>query len=247
MSRPVMIIGATSGIGRAIASAYARKGHSLILCGRDETVLKNTARDIEIRFGVSAIPIGLDVLDFSRHEVIMEQAQALTPDSIEGVIMCHGMMPDQRQVFGNAKALRELIDTNFASTVSLSEAVSRLLAPQGGGFICVITSVAADRGRPINHLYGATKAAVTTYLEGLRVRLAADQIAVINIKPGAIDTAMTWGMPGLRLMASAERVARDTIRGIEKNRPVVYSPRIYSIIMTLIRSIPDRIFKKMNF
>ena len=247
MSRPVMIIGATSGIGRAIANGYASQGQALILCGRDETLLKNTTQDIAIRFGVTATPLALDVLDFSRHETIMRQAQALSSDPIEGVIMCHGIMPDQRQVFGNAEALRELIDTNFASTVSLSEAAAALLSPQGSGFLCVVTSVAADRGRALNHLYGATKAAVTTYLEGLRVRLAADNIAVINIKPGAIDTGMTWGMQGLPLMASAERVARDTIRGIEKNRAVVYSPRIYSIIMAVVRSIPDRVFTKMNF
>ncbi|MCH2187609.1 SDR family NAD(P)-dependent oxidoreductase, partial [Myxococcota bacterium] len=131
--------------------------------------------------------------------------------------------------------------------VTLFEAAAQTLSKTGGGFLCAISSVAADRGRPRHHFYGATKAALSTYLEGLRVRLAPHHIDVITMKPGIVDTGMTWGMSSLAPMASPDRVARDTLRAIERNRSVAYSPAFFSIIMKAVRAIPDRLFKRLDF
>ncbi|HKX46230.1 MAG TPA: SDR family NAD(P)-dependent oxidoreductase, partial [Planctomycetota bacterium] len=114
------------------------------------------------------------------------------------------------------------------------------------GFLCALTSVAGDRGRPRNHAYGSTKAAVTAYLEGLRARLSREGLSVVNVEPGVVDTGMTWGLPPGPPKASAERVARDVLRGIARDRAVVYTPWLWRWVMAIIRCLPDRVFRRLD-
>ncbi|MDG2048723.1 MAG: SDR family NAD(P)-dependent oxidoreductase [Myxococcota bacterium] len=247
MKQPIIVIAATSGIGRAIARALARQGHPLILTGRDGTTTERLAADCRTRFSVPATALVLDVLDAEARQCFLQRVKAMAPEGFKGLVTCQGVMPDQSKMIEDTEAFQQLVDVNFASVVTLFEAAARALTETGGGFLCAITSVAADRGRPRHHLYGSTKAALTTYLEGLRVRLAPDDIHVINIKPGIVDTAMTWGMSGLVPMASPDRVAHDTLNAIAKNRPVAYSPPFFSIVMRLVRAIPDKVFTRLDF
>jgi short-subunit dehydrogenase len=141
-----------------------------------------------------------------------------------------------------------MIDVNYTAAVSLLNLAAVHLAQQGSGFICALSSVAGDRGRKSNFIYGSTKAALTTYLQGLRNRLFTSGVSVITIKPGFVDTAMTWGMlnPKSPLTANPERVAASIDRAILGRRNVIYVPWFWRIIMAVIRSIPEPIFKRMK-
>jgi len=247
MSRVVVIVGATSGIGRALARAAAAEGRGLVLAGRDAAALERIAADCRVRFDVPARAEHFDALDFDDHAPFVERAAKGFGDGVEGFVLCHGEMPDEADARRDAAVLRRMIDVNQASTISVLErAADHLTQTAQGGFLCALTSVAGVRGRPKNHLYGSTKAAVSTYLEGLRARLAGDDVSVVDVRPGIVDTSMTWGLPDLPMRARPERVARDTLRGIARDRAVVYSPGIWRVIMTIIRAIPDRIFKRLD-
>ena len=247
MKRPVVVVAATSGIGRAIVRRLAQDGRPLILAGRDASATQRIASDCTTRFSVEAEAVEVDMLRCDTIHALIGQIKKLAPNGIDGLITCQGDMPEQEELISNPDLFQDLVELNFTSVVILFEAVARLLSETGGGFLCAITSVAADRGRPRHHLYGSTKSALTTYLEGLRVRLSPRQIKVVNIKPGVVDTAMTWGMSPSAPMTSPDRVAQDTLRAIARNRSVAYSPPVYSLIMKLVRSIPDRLFNRLDF
>jgi short-subunit dehydrogenase len=141
-----------------------------------------------------------------------------------------------------------MIDVNYTSAVSLLGLAAAHFASKKTGCICAVSSVAGDRGRQSNFLYGSTKAALTAHLQGLRNRLFRAGVAVVTIKPGFVDTAMTWGLvnPASPLVASPKRVARDMARAIERRANVVYSPWFWRWIMAIIRAIPEPLFKRMK-
>jgi len=246
MSGAVVIVGATSGIGRAMARACAAEGRPLVLAGRDAGSLERIAADCRVRFGVDARIEHFDALEFDDHAAFAERAARGFGDGVDGFIACHGEMPDEDEARRDPSVLRRMIDVNYAATVSLIERAADQIAPLGHGFLCVVTSVAADRGRPKNHIYGSTKAAVVTYLEGMRARLAKSGVSVVNVQPGIVDTAMTWGLEDLPMRATPDRVAHDTLRGIAKDRARVYTPGFWRYVMLIIRFIPDRIFKRLD-
>jgi short-subunit dehydrogenase len=140
------------------------------------------------------------------------------------------------------------IDVNFKSYVSLLNAAAMHLRERGGGFLCALSSVAGDRGRQSNYTYGAAKAGLSAYLQGLRNRLAPHGVTVITVKPGFVDTAMTWGLlkAGSALVASPQRVARDIVNAIATRRDVLYTPWFWRWIMLVIRLIPERVFKRLR-
>ncbi|MFP8872964.1 MAG: SDR family NAD(P)-dependent oxidoreductase, partial [Myxococcota bacterium] len=146
----------------------------------------------------------------------------------------------------DALAARRMIETNYLASVSVLEACAAEFESRGRGWICAVSSVAGDRGRPSNYLYGSSKAGLSAYLQGLRARLARANVGVLDVKPGFVDTSLTWGRAGLFLVASPDRVARDAWRGIRRNRAVVYTPWFWRPIMMVIRAIPDAVFKRMR-
>jgi short-subunit dehydrogenase len=245
MPRRVLILGATSDIARAVAQALAARGDALILAARDHGELARIAADLRVRHGVEVHERWFDAIDFDSHAALMEGCFA---SGIDGVIACHGYMAEQSVAEVDAGEAHRILDVNLKSYVSLLNPAATRLRVRGSGFICALSSVAGDRGRQSNYLYGAAKAGLSAYLQGLRNRLAPGNVEVITIKPGFVDTAMTWGLlkPGSPLVARPERVARDVLRAIDRHRDIVYTPWFWRWIMLVIRSIPERLFKRLS-
>jgi len=246
MKAPILITGASSGIGRAIADRAAAEGRDLILAGRDVQELEASAADLRIRCKVEVLVEAFEAMDFESHAAFFERCAGLSADGLAGVIICHGYLAPQAQAQGDAALARRIIDTNYTSVVSLLDLMGNYFEQRKAGFICAISSVAGDRGRQSNYLYGSAKAGLTTYLQGLRNRLAGVNVPVITIKPGFVDTPMIYGMSGMFLVASPDSVARDTLRAIRRGSSTIYTPWFWRFIMLIIRSIPEPIFKRMK-
>lgn len=246
MSETVLILGGTSAIGRAIAGRLASDGARLILAGRREAELEATASDLRVRHGTETAVEPFDALDFDSHAALLSRAAGRFAGGLDGLVLCHGELVEQNDAARDFRLARRMIDVNFTSSVSILNRTAELFEARRGGWICAISSVAGDRGRPSNFIYGATKGALNVYLQGLRARLAKAGVACVNVKPGFVDTRMTYGRAGLFLVAAPERVAADAVRGIRRNRAVVYTPFFWRAIMAIIRMIPDRIFVRLN-
>lgn len=244
MAERVLVTGGTSDIGRAIAWELAGRGKALALAGRDESMLEAIARDIEIRFGTCVTRHAFEATDFHSHGLLVEEVVGL--GRLAGVVCCHGILASEDAAAHEFDLCRRMIDVNYTSTVSILQRVAPSL-PRGG-FVCVISSVAGDRGRQSNFTYGSTKAALNTYLQGLRNRLHKAGVHVTVVKPGFVNTRMTWGLldPESPLVVEPARVARDVIRGVERQKHVVYSPWFWRPIMAAIRAIPEPIFKRLS-
>lgn len=250
----VIVLGITSAIARAMADRLASQGCRLVVAGREMEEVERIAADLRLRHNADATPLRFDAVDFDSHAGFMADAAAALGGRLDGVVLCHGAMADQAEAQADFALTKRMIDTNYASAVSvLNLAAERLLEGEAGGgskrqgrFLCVISSVAGDRGRPSNYLYGSTKAALDAYLEGLRARLAKAGIAVTTVKPGFVDTAMTWGLPGMFLVAEPQMVARDMDRAIKRHAAVVYTPWFWRFIMAIIRAIPRPVFNRMK-
>ncbi|MEE9211132.1 MAG: SDR family oxidoreductase [Phycisphaeraceae bacterium] len=249
MTGHVLILGATSGIARAIASRLAAQrqpGHKLILAGRDMDEVNRIATDLQVRHGAEVSQVEFDALAFDRHAAFFAECVDQSDDNLTGVVLCYGTMADQDQGEYNFEQIHRMIEVNYSSAVSILNLAAQYFEQKRQGFICALSSVAADRGRPSNYLYGSTKAALSTYLEGLRARLAKAGVHVVTVKPGPVDTAMTWGLAVAGPLADPDRVAADVCRAIRKRKNVVYSPWFWRPIMAAIRMIPQCIFKRMK-
>jgi decaprenylphospho-beta-D-erythro-pentofuranosid-2-ulose 2-reductase len=242
-----IIVGATSEIARAVALELARAGGSFVVAGRDAAELAVVADDLRLRTGATVSVISLDVTAYETHADFLEACLA-TLGTIEGVIIGQGYMADQQSAASDWSAVRQMIEVNYASAVALANLFADQLAKQGHGYICGISSVAGDRGRQSNYLYGSTKAAFSAYLAGLRNRLYHHGVTVIAVKPGFVDTSMTWGLlnPHSPLVATPERVAKDIARAIRRRKNTVYTPWFWSPVMFVIRLLPESIFKRLS-
>jgi short-subunit dehydrogenase len=153
---------------------------------------------------------------------------------------------DQAKGQSDWEEARRILETNFTGCVSLLNILADYFEPRRAGFICALSSVAGDRGRQSNYLYGAAKAGLSAYLQGLRNRLFPAHVKVITVKPGFVDTRMTYGRPGLLLVASPDRVAKGVFRAIVKGKDVVYLPWFWRLIMLIVQSIPEAVFKRLR-
>ncbi|MEM6257538.1 MAG: SDR family NAD(P)-dependent oxidoreductase [Planctomycetota bacterium] len=241
----VLILGATSGIGRAVAQAYAKRGvGKLILAGRDEKALDQDAADLRTRYETHT---EVRLFDAVRPETFTGVLDGLP--SLHIAVLCHGMMLSNDTARSDPEAHRRMIEVNYTSyTLLLERLADHLHDPEGyqGGVIAVVSSVAGDRGRGSNYCYGATKAALTAYADGLRGRLHGSGVHVVTVKPGPVQTAMTYGLDGYDKMADPERVAGQIVEAIDKRRDTVYTPRKWRFIMAVIRAIPERLFKRLS-
>ncbi|MDZ4861545.1 MAG: SDR family oxidoreductase [Candidatus Hydrogenedentes bacterium] len=243
----VVVLGVTSAIARALAGEFARRGHDLIVCARDSEETNAIACDLELRHGVRVVAKTFDAEAFETHAAFVDECVRDGNSSLEGVVLGFGFMEEQPVMQKDFAIARRTIDVNVNATISLCELFAAHLEPMRRGFIAGISSVAGDRGRQSNYIYGASKAAMTTYLQGLRNRLHPHGVHVITLKPGFVDTKMTWGLPlPGPLVASPERAARDMHDAIMRGKNVAYIPWFWRYIMLIIRAIPEWQFKKMK-
>ncbi len=240
----VLIIGATSDVGREIARRYAKAGYDVVLTARDEVKLKAEAEDLSLRFGsirVTSYP--LDVRAFETHQDFVESLDRM-PD---GVIAVVGYLGDQQKAQREFEEAKAIIETNYTGIVSLLEKFADRFAKRRSGFIVGISSVAGERGRKSNYIYGSAKAGFTTYLSGLRNRLHDLNIQVLSVIPGFIATKMTAGMDlPPKLTAQPEEVAEAIFSAQQKGKDILYTKSIWRVVMAIIRAIPEWQFKKMS-
>ncbi len=204
--------------------------------------------DARMRFQVPTFVEAFRAEDFDDYASFWQRATKYFTDGVDGVVVCHGMLPEQQAAEQNLAILRQSFEVDFLSVAALLEIAANYFMQRHQGWIAAISSVAGDRGRQSNYLYGAPKAGLTAYLQGLRNRLHPAGIPVLTIKPGFVATRMTEGRvkPNSPLMAKPERVARQIDRAIRRRRNVLYTPPIWRIIMAVIRAIPEGIFKRLK-
>jgi len=243
-SRPdaVMILGATSDIARALARAYAEARHPLVLAARRAEALDRDAEDLRLRYGVTVDVVAFDLLDLATHAPLLDRFPAA-----ETVIMVAGLLGEQPRSAADPAEAERVMKTNYvAPALFLGEAANRL-ERLGRGTIIGISSVAGDRGRASNYIYGSAKAGFTAFLSGLRNRMATKGVRVITVKPGFVNTRMTEGMKlPARLTAEPAEVAQAIRTSVAKGRDVVYVRPIWWPIMTVIGLVPERVFKRMK-
>jgi len=239
----LIILGATSDIGISIAKRYAKEGFDLYLCGRDMDEIKKIASDISIRFDCVAEAKYFDVEDCDTHIDFYDEIS----NDVDGVISVIGYLGEQEKSQKNFNETEKIIIVNFLGIISIINIIANDFESKGTGFIIGFSSVAGDRGRASNYTYGSAKAGLTTYLSGLRNRLAPLGIKVITVKPGFVHTKMTKGMelPSM-LTANPDEVANDVFDGHQKGMDVIYTKWFWKWIMLIIKSIPEKIFKKMK-
>ncbi|MBA5685759.1 SDR family oxidoreductase [Rugamonas apoptosis] len=243
--KKILIIGATSAIAEAAARVWAAQGHRLYLLGRNEERLDALAADLRLRGAAVAACGVLDVNQFGSHPAAIEAASSAL-DGLDTVLIAHGTLGDQQACQQDfAATLREL-NTNAISVISLLTLLANRFEAQRHGTLAVISSVAGDRGRQSNYVYGTAKGALTIFLQGLRNRLHGAGVQVLTIKPGFVDTPMTAHIQQGPLWAKPEAVASAIVTAVDKRRDVLYTPWFWLGIMTVIRLVPERVFKKLK-
>lgn len=242
----ILIVGATSAIAIACARQWAKEGARFFLVARNGERLQQVAGDLKARGAQFAACHQLDINRLELHSAMLEQC-ASELGALDVVLVAPGTLPDQAACQSDpAVAVREF-NTNATSVIALLTPIANTLEAQKRGTLAVISSVAADRGRPSNYLYGSAKAALTAFCEGLNARLFKAGAHVLTIKPGFVATPMTAGLPlPGPLVATPEKVASDILRAVDKRKDVLYTPWFWSLIMLIIRSVPKPVFKRTS-
>jgi hypothetical protein len=241
----VLIIGATSAIAEAAARQWATQGAVLFLVGRKTERLQAIAADLQVRGAKLAVTHVMEATDLAAHEPMLVAAEEAL-GGIDIALIAHGTLPDQKACEASVELTLQEINTNGLSVIALATRVANRMEAQGSGSIAVISSVAGDRGRQSNYVYGAAKGLVTRFLQGLRNRLAKKGVQVLTIKPGFVDTPMTAAFKKGALWAQPDDIARGILAAIENGKNEVYLPGFWWLIMAIIRHIPEPIFKKLS-
>ncbi len=242
----VLIIGATSAIAEAVAQRYAKKGEKLFLVGRNQQKLDTMVDDLKVRGAHLVDSSAVDLTDCGAHEAVIEEAKRALGE-IDIVLIAHGTLGDQKQCELSYQDTLKEFQTNALSVISLLTLLANDMEQRRSGVLAVISSVAGDRGRQSNYIYGATKATVSVFLQGLRNRLSPSNVQVLTIKPGFVDTPMTADIPNKgALWATPGDIADGIIQSIDKKRNVVYLPWFWWGIMTIIKLVPEAIFKRLK-
>lgn len=241
----ILIVGATSAIAQETARLLAGRGDRLFLSGRNGEKLESVARDLQVRGAAQVGCLAVDVNDIHGHDEMMRRALEFL-GGLDIVFLAQGSLGDQRAGQQNfVYALGELT-TNFLSVASLLTIAANYFESQGRGCIAVISSVAGDRGRKSNYIYGTAKGAVAIFLQGLRNRLHEKGVAVITIKPGLVDTPMTSHLPKNFLFTTPRSIADGIVAAIDKGKDVVYLPCYWRYVMMMLRAVPERYFKSLD-
>jgi short-subunit dehydrogenase len=241
----VLIVGATSAIASACARRWAVPGASFFLVGRSEDKLNQVGADLSAR-GAGVHSSVLDLNQWERHAAMLDDCFA-TLGQVDIALIAHGTLPDQAACERDAPRAAAEFNTNALSVITFLTELAPRMQAQKSGCIAVITSVAGDRGRASNYLYGAAKGAVSIFCSGLRVRMARVGVQVLTIKPGFVDTPITQGLnlPGL-LLATPDAVAQDIQAAIEQRRSTLYTPWFWRYVMLAVTHLPEALFKRLS-
>ena len=241
----VAFAGATRGIGRALARLLAERGHELFLLGRDGGQLARSAADLAVRSGRQVAHVPLDLGDPAGFVPALDAADAAL-GGFDTLVVTAADFATQDALEADPARLRRLLDADFTGTILLCEAARpRLLERRGT--LCVFGSVAGDRGRSPVVLYGAAKAGLAHYLEGLDHRYRLQGLRVVTVKPGFVRTGMTQGLKEPPFAADAEQVARRALRALERGVPVAYAPAVWRLLMAVIRRLPRAVMRSVGF
>ena len=241
----ILILGATSAIAEKLAQRYAKQGHRFYLVARNQARLEHIAADLKVRGAEDVSTQSLDLSDNKQHpDFIKSVTNKLA--RIDIVVIAYGSLGNQPQCEASVETTMAELNTNCLSVISLLTLLANTMEQQGSGCIAVISSVAGDRGRQSNYVYGTAKGALSIFLQGLRNRLDKKGVHVLTIKPGFVDTPMTVEFKKGLLWVSPEVIAKGIESAISKKKDVVYLPFFWRYIMLIIKSIPEKTFKRMS-
>ena len=241
----VLIIGATSAIVEHCARIWAAKGDALFLVARNEERVQTIADDLKVRGASEVTAYCTDLNEMDQHSQMLDAADEAM-NGIDIVLIGHGTLSNQKTCELSVEETLAEIQTNALSTVSLLTLIANQFEEKRNGTICVISSVAGDRGRASNYVYGSAKAMVTVFASGLRQRLHKSNVAVVTIKPGFVDTPMTSEFKKGFLWAKPNTVAAKIVRAIDRKKTEVYVPLFWWIVMIIIKVMPCKLFKKIS-
>lgn len=241
----ILIVGATSAIASETARCFARDGAVLALAARNPDRVAAVAADLRGHGAKQVAELVFDAANFDTHETMIASAvEAL--GRIDAALIAYGTLPDPSVVHTSPDATVEAFHLNATSVISILARLADLFEQQQSGTLAVISSVAGERGRKSNYVYGAAKGAVSLFAQGLRARLKAVGVRVITIKPGFVDTPMTAHIPKNALFASPQQIGKTIHKAMTRGADVVYAPAFWRPIMIGIRAIPERVFKRMD-
>ncbi len=241
----ILIIGATSAIAEHCSRIWAARGDALHLVARNEQHVQVIASDLRVRGAFEVTTYVTDLNDMDKHEELLDVAD----DALEGVdivLIAHGTLSNQKRCERSVQETLAEVQTNALSTISLLTIIANRFEAKKSGAICVISSVAGDRGRASNYVYGSAKAMVTTFASGLRQRLHKTNVPVVTVKPGFVDTPMTNEFKKGFLWAKPYAIAGLIVKAIDKKEAEVYGPNFWRYVMLIIRLIPNSIFSKVK-
>lgn len=244
MAKTYLILGATSPMARSAASLLAQRGDRLFLASRDIEECSRITNDLTIRFGSKIYTGHFDANDISSSLAVFADVLSKL-GRIDGLVVAVGEMGDPSEPL-EPTGILSVLNANLTGVIPIIGLVARSMIEKGGGTIVGISSVAGDRGRQSNFVYGAAKGGFSVYLQGLRNHLFRHGVRVVTIKPGFVDTAMTYGKKGLFLVAPPERVGKCIVSALDKKNGVVYCPFFWRWIMLIIRMIPERVFMRLR-
>lgn len=244
-SPSVIIFGATSAIARALAREFAALDYTVCLASRVTEEAEAIAADLAIRHGIQTSCLSLDLEDVSGLRSGIEDAWE-SSGGFDVVVMAAGQLPDQKTAQGDPLLVERAITANFSGPAAALTVCAGLLERQKSGTIVCFSSVAADRGRPSNYVYGSAKAGLTVFLQGLGLRMREHGVRVVTIKPGFVDTRMTFGKEGLKFMVSPSDIARGVMNALRKGKSEVYLPPKWRLIMLAVRLMPGWLLVKLR-
>jgi hypothetical protein len=244
--KKILVMGAGSAIAEATARVFAQRGDALFLVGRKADVLESMCADLRVR-GAKAVGMHvMDANDFDGHEAMLNAAESAW-GGLDVVLIAHGTLGDQKACEASVAATLRELNTNGVSVVALLTRIASRFEQRRTGTIVVISSVAGDRGRQSNYVYGSAKALVTAFASGLRQRLYPLGVSVITIKPGFVDTPMTAAFPKGALWAKPQQIAAGIVNAVDRGSgTVLYLPWFWRTIMLIIRTIPETIFRRLK-
>jgi decaprenylphospho-beta-D-erythro-pentofuranosid-2-ulose 2-reductase len=245
--KKVVVLGATSGIALEVQRQLARQGCELLLVARSAQRISELQCDLAVRGAQHVFTYAADLACVQQHAAIFDFARRTFPD-FDTVLLAYGSMHDQKDSETSVDVLLEELQVNFVSATAILTLFAAELEGRRSGCLAAITSVAGDRGRRPNYVYGSAKGALSLFLQGLRSRLHPAGVRVITIKPGPVQTPMTDHLPNAARFADPEQVGRDIAGALERRSPdVLYTPKIWRYIMGAVQQIPEGIFKRLSF